>query len=170
MALFGKKDIKGRPPEAPAQTVQKAAVKIQKKDMAQDTTYFGKNLKIKGNVSGQGSLIILGSFEGDFVLKGRLKVAQGAHIKGDIKATDVYVNGAIEGAITASEKVHLDSTARIKGGIVTPRLSVLEGAKFDGELQMGHQEVRTSQASSTGGQKPAAPSPVTPAKKETELK
>ena len=120
MGLFGKRDQAPKPPVAPAPVVPKASVKSIKKDMAQDTTYFGKNLKIKGNVSGEGSLIILGSFEGKFDLKGRLKVAQGARINGNIKATDIYVNGDIEGTITASEKVHLDNTARIKGGLPRP--------------------------------------------------
>jgi cytoskeletal protein CcmA (bactofilin family) len=168
MGLFGKKDKEKRPPVVQTPAVKKVATKSSPKDKALDTTYFGKNLKIKGNVSGEGSLIILGSFEGEFDLKGRLKVAQGARVKGNIKATDIYVNGNIEGAITASEKVHLDNTARIKGGIVTPRISVMEGAMFDGEIKMSN---RTTQAS-----KPAAPGPqqtspasVIPNKKETEL-
>ena len=168
MGLFGKKDQEERPPAAPAPTVQKVAAKIQKKDATQDTTYFGKNLKIKGNVSGEGSLIILGSFEGEFDLKGRLKVAQGARIKGDIKASDIYVNGAIEGSITASEKVHLDSTARISGGIATPRISVLEGARFDGEIQMSNRASQTPKPVSPGP-KQTAPASVIPNKKETEL-
>ena len=168
MGLFGKKDNAQRPPAAPAPAVPKASAKTSKQDMAQDTTYFGKNLKINGSVSGEGSLIILGSFEGQFDLKGRLKVAQGARIKGDIKATDIYVNGDIEGAITASEKVHLDNTARIKGGITTPRLSVLEGARFDGELQMSN---RTPQAPKPVSPEPKQTSPASgiPHKKETEL-
>jgi cytoskeletal protein CcmA (bactofilin family) len=136
--------------------------------MTLDTTYFGKNLKIKGNVSGEGSLIIQGSFEGQFDLKGRLKVAQGARIKGDIKATDIYINGAMEGSITASEKVHLDNTARIKGGITTPRISVLEGARFDGEIQMSNQTTQTSKPLSPGP-KQTSPASVIPNKKETEL-
>jgi len=114
-------------------------------------------------------LIIQGSFEGQFDLKGRLKVAQGAHIKGgDIKATDIYINGAIEGSITASEKVHLDNTARIKGGITTPRISVLEGARFDGEIQMSSQTTETSKPLSPGP-KQTSPASVIPNKKETEL-
>ena len=168
MGLFGKKDKEERPAVAPAPTVQKVAAKSQKKDMTLDTTYFGKNLKIKGNVSGEGSLIIQGSFEGQFDLKGRLKVAQGAHIKGDIKATDIYINGAIEGSITASEKVHLDNTARIKGGITTPRISVLEGARFDGEIQMSSQTTQTSKPLSPEP-KQTSPASVIPKKKETEL-
>jgi cytoskeletal protein CcmA (bactofilin family) len=172
MGLFGKKDQDDRPPVAPQPVAPKvspkAAAKSSSKDMALDTTYFGKNLKIKGNVSGEGSLIILGSFEGEFDLKGRLKVAQGARIKGNIKATDIYVNGSIEGTIAAGEKVHLDNTARIKGGIATPRISVLEGAMFDGEIKMTGRSAQESKPA------PAAPKQVPPAsaapgKKETEL-
>lgn len=168
MGLFGKKDIEERPPVAPAPTIQKPAAKSQKRDMSHDTTYFGKNLQIKGNVSGEGNLIILGSFEGQFDLKGRLKVAQGARIKGDIKATDIYVNGAVEGAVTASEKVHLDSTAKIRGGITAPRLSVLDGARFDGEIQMSNPTPQAPKPVSPGP-KQTSPASVIPDKKETEL-
>ena len=174
MGLFGKKDEEKRPAAVAAAPAPAAVAKSPKKEMTQDVTYFGKNLQIKGNVSGEGSLIIMGSFEGEFELKGRLQVAQGARIKGDIKATDIYVNGQVDGAITASEKVHLDTTARIKGGIATPRISVLEGAQFDGELQMSNQAARTSQPPSIGDPKgdvkQASPSSVTPDKKVTELK
>jgi cytoskeletal protein CcmA (bactofilin family) len=168
MGLFGKKDKDDRPPVRPAPTVPKVAPKSSPKDMSQDTTYFGKNLKIKGNVSGEGSLIILGSFEGEFELKGRLKVAQGARIKGNIKATDIYVNGNIEGVVSASEKVHLDNTARIKGGIATPRISVLEGAMFDGEIKMtGRTDPESKPIPSAPKQ--TSPAPSTPGKRETEL-
>jgi len=174
MGLFGKKDKEQKPPAVSSAAAPAPVAKSHKRETTLDTTYFGKNLQIKGNVSGEGSLIILGSFEGEFDLKGRLQVAQGARIKGDIKATDIYVNGEIEGAVTASEKVHLDTTARIKGGIATPRLSVLEGAQFDGELKMRNQAARTSQPPSIGDQKgdskQASPSSVTPDKKVTELK
>jgi len=168
MGLFGKKDKEERPPVVYTPAAPKVAAKSSPKDMALDTTYFGKNLKIKGNVSGEGSLIILGSFEGEFNLAGRLKVAQGARIKGNIKATDIYVNGNIEGSITASEKVHLDNTARVKGGIATPRISVLEGAMFDGEIQMSNRTPQESKPAPTAP-KPASPVSSTPGKKETEL-
>ena len=168
MGLFGKKDNAQRPPAAPAPAVPKGSAKTSKQDMAQDTTYFGKNLKINGSVSGEGSLIILGSFEGEFNLAGRLKVAQGARIKGNVKATDIYVNGNIEGSITASEKVHLDNTARVKGGIATPSISVLEGAMFDGEIQMSSRTPQESKQASPGP-KQTSPASVASVKKETEI-
>jgi cytoskeletal protein CcmA (bactofilin family) len=168
MGLFGKKDKEKRPPVVQTPAVKKVATKSSPKDKALDTTYFGKNLKIKGNVSGEGSLIILGSFEGEFDLKGRLKVAQGARVKGNIKATDIYVNGNIEGVITASEKVHLDNTARIKGGIVTPRISVMEGAMFDGEIRMTAKTAPAAKPVTTGSAQ-SQPDSAAPKIKDTEL-
>ena len=169
MGLFGKKENDNRPRVTSTPAAPKAAPKSSPKDRSLDTTYFGKNLKIKGNISGEGSLIILGSFEGEFDLKGRLKIAEGARIKGNIKATDIYVNGNIEGVVSATEKVHLDNTARIKGGIVTPRISVLEGATFDGEVKMTGRSSQESKPVSPAPRQ-AQPAPAAQEKKVTELK
>jgi len=169
MGLFGKKDKEQRPPAIQPPVAAKPAAKSVQKDMALETTYFGKNLQIKGTVSGEGSLIILGSFEGEFDLKGRLKVAQGARIKGNVRATDIFVNGSIEGAVVASEKVHLDNTARIKGGIAAPRISVLEGAIFDGEIKMSSRPSETPKTVPPEPAKKAAPVSSASGKKETEL-
>jgi len=167
MALFGKKGKEIKTPAVSQPVISKSPGRATK-DQTQDTTYFGKNLKVTGNVSGEGSLIVLGAFEGDFNLRGRLKVAQGARIKGNVKATDVYVNGSVEGAIVASEKVHLDNTARIKGGIASPRISILEGALFDGEIRMTAKTAPAAKPATTvSAQSPPAPAAIN--KKETEI-
>ncbi len=150
MALFGKKKTPGAPVAA---TPAKASAPRK------DITYFGKNMTITGSVSGDGDLIILGAFEGNFDLKGQLKIAQNADIKGDIKADEIAVNGRVEGTVTARNKIHLDSTARVKGHMHTPKISVLEGAVFDGDLQM------------SGGNRPEAakttPATVSPSRDKT---
>jgi len=168
MALFGKKDDEVRPPAVEAPTAVKAEPKSSRKDTSLDTTYVGRNLKIKGTISGEGSIIIQGSLEGKFDLKGRLKIAQGAKIKGNVRATDVYVSGNIEGEIAASERVQLDNTAKIIGGIVSPKISIIEGARFDGEIKMSDRTVEVSKPVSPG---PTQPPPASAAlsKKETEL-
>ncbi len=148
MALFGKKESEGTTPGVQTPQVSEDKPREQKKvlpkgkaadsakDAAKQTTYLGKNLKINGSISGEGSLIMLGTFEGEFDLKGQLKVAQGAVIKGDIKATGVSINGNVNGSIVARERILLDTTAAIKGRLVTPKISIQDGAVFDGELQM----------------------------------
>ena len=148
MALFSKKETEERSDAVQPPPVKKDMTSEQKKDAppssssveakdtSRDTTYLGKNLKISGNVTGEGNLIILGTFDGDFELKGQLKVAQGAAIKGNIKATGVSINGKVDGTIEARERILLDTTASMKGRLVTPKISIQDGAVFDGELQM----------------------------------
>ena len=148
MALFGKKEkdengstVQPAPvprdmPAEPKKSAPRDTAPLAAKDTAKDTTYLGKNLKISGTISGEGNLIVLGTFEGDFDIKGQLKITQGARIKGNIKATSVSVNGDIEGTILASERILLDSAAAMKGRLVTPKISIQDGAVFDGELQM----------------------------------
>ena len=124
MPLFGKKKKENK-----SQRLDTAASQ-------NETTYFGKNLKIKGRVSGNGNIIILGALDGEFNLKGRVKIAQPAKIKGEVKADVISVNGNVQGSLAAQERVHLDQTARIEGQIITPSLSISEGAFIDGEIKM----------------------------------
>jgi cytoskeletal protein CcmA (bactofilin family) len=124
MPLFGKKN-KEKKAERPQPTVSQ-----------NETSYFGKNLMIKGRISGNGNVIILGGLDGEFDLRGRVKVAQSAKIKGEVKADTISVNGSVQGSLAAEERIHLDQTARIEGQIITPRLSISEGASFDGEIRM----------------------------------
>ncbi|MGD8211016.1 MAG: polymer-forming cytoskeletal protein [Desulfobacterales bacterium] len=153
MTLFSKKEKEEEAsaadiPAAPKRTFQsnpKNTLKNAPQERADDsTTIFGKNLNITGNVSGEGNMIIMGSFEGEFNLKGQLKVSQGAKVKGDFNATSIAINGNVEGNLTAAEKIHMDNTARINGRIVTPKVSILDGAVFDGEMQMGKRSTRAS--------------------------
>ena len=134
MPLFGKKKQENKSARPQTALPQK------------ETTYFGKNLKIKGRVSGNGNIIILGALDGEFDLKGRVKIAQPAKIKGEVKADVISVNGNVRGSLVAHERVHLDQTARIEGQINTPSLSITEGASFDGEITMSG---RSPQASPT---------------------
>ena len=160
MTLFGKKEkeeaatVADNPPVA-KNTFQRNLGKPSKSNAenraVESTTLFGKNLKITGNVSGEGNMIIQGDFEGEFNLKGQLKVAQGASAKGNFNATSIAVNGNVEGTLTATEKIHMDNTAKINGRIVTPKVSILDGAVFDGEMQMGK---KSSQASKPDAAKP----------------
>ena len=153
MTLFGKKEKEEEAsvadaPATPKSTFQSTPRNTSKsvpEDRTEDsTTFFGKNLKITGNVSGEGNMIILGSFEGEFNLKGQLKIAQGARVKGNFNAASIAINGNVEGNLTATEKIHMDNTARINGRIVTPKISILDGAVFDGEMQMGKRSARAS--------------------------
>lgn len=124
MPLFGKK--KGsKPPQAssPGST-------------GKDTTYLGQKLKIKGTVSGDGNVIILGQLEGKFDLKGELTVAEPASVVGEIRAGLISVKGKTEGTVVAHDKLHLEPSAKVTGKVCAKTISMLEGAQLDGEMAM----------------------------------
>ena len=148
MPLFGKKKKENKSPRP------QTALPHKKTTAQKETTYLGKNLKIKGRVSGNGNIIILGALDGEFNLKGRVKIAQPAKIKGAVKADVISVNGNVRGSLVARERVHLDQTARIEGQINTPSLSIKEGAFFDGEVTMSARSAQASKPADTD----AAPS------------
>ena len=100
------------------------------------TSYFGRNMDIVGTVSGADNIIIMGQVNGVFDLTGELKIGGTSKISGEFKAKKISVSGFVEGSLVASERVYLDTTANIKGIIVTPLFSVTEGALFDGEVRM----------------------------------
>lgn len=137
MPLFGKNKNE--------KSVEKPKAAVSKNE----TSYFGRNLKIKGRVSGNGDIIILGRLEGEFDLRGRVKVAQSAKINGEVKADVISVNGSVQGSLAAKERIHLDQTARIEGQIITPRLSISEGASFDGEIKMRDRSLKPSKPADT---------------------
>jgi cytoskeletal protein CcmA (bactofilin family) len=138
MPLFGKKDKENKEKNEKKPERPQAAVSQN------ETSYFGKNLMIKGRISGNGNVIILGGLDGEFDLRGRVKVAQSAKIKGEVKADIISVNGSVNGSLAAKERIHLDQTARIEGQIITPRLSISEGASFDGEIKMKNRSAKPS--------------------------
>ena len=125
-----------------------------------ETTYIGKNMKIKGRVSGNGNIIILGGLDGEFSLKGQIKIAQPANIKGEVKADVISVNGSVQGRLNAQQRMHLDQTARIEGQIITPRISIAEGAFFNGEIKMGGRSPKASKSADDAGPVMSAQNPT----------
>jgi cytoskeletal protein CcmA (bactofilin family) len=125
MSFFKKKKGKEKIPLETIATDEKMGV-----------SYLGKNLNIKGNISGDDDIQIDGKFEGDLKLKGQLDIQQSARIKGSAVAKTIVVKGAVEGKLAAGSKMFIEHTARIDGKIFTPVISVVEGAKFNGNIKM----------------------------------
>lgn len=64
---------------------------------------------------------------------GALIVTKRGRVDADIDVGVAVISGVVEGNITASERVFLDSDALVRGQIYTRRLSVKPGAIFEGD-------------------------------------
>jgi cytoskeletal protein CcmA (bactofilin family) len=109
---------------------------IVKATLPEGTGYVGQNLVVKGTVSGSDNVIAMGSINGEVRLSGDLKIGDKSNINGKIYAEKIFVNGIVDGTLSASERIYLEKKAKIKGIIIAKSLSVEYGAVFDGEVKM----------------------------------
>ena len=82
------------------------------------------------------NLRINGSFEGKLDTRGTLTIGENAKVKAHIQGDRIIIAGKVTGDISASQSVSVIAPAVIQGNIVTPRLSVSEGATLEGQLSM----------------------------------
>jgi cytoskeletal protein CcmA (bactofilin family) len=96
-------------------------------------TIIGKGMKIDGEVSGSGELLVDGEIDGTILLtSSRLTVRAEGRVRASITAQDVVVLGMVEGEIRASGRVELRSGSVVVGSVYSPRLSMEEGASLRG--------------------------------------
>ena len=82
------------------------------------------------------NLRINGSFEGKLDTRGNLTIGENAKVKANILGDRIIIAGKVTGDIQASQSVSVVAPAVIQGNIVTPRLSVTEGAVLEGQVTM----------------------------------
>ncbi len=108
---------------------------------ARGIAMIGRSITIKGDITGDESLVIDGKVEGTVALKGNdLTVGQSGHVGAEVTANVVRIEGEVTGDITGVEKVVVTKTGRLRGNIVAPRVTLEDGSKFKGSIDMdpGH--------------------------------
>ncbi|MEX1198308.1 MAG: polymer-forming cytoskeletal protein [Pseudohongiellaceae bacterium] len=98
---------------------------------------IGATIRIKGDVSGDENLLIEGKVEGTVSLASHeLVIGKSGKVHADITAKLIRIDGEVQGDITGKEKVIISATGNVRGNIVTPRMSLEDGAKFKGSIDM----------------------------------
>ena len=82
------------------------------------------------------NLRINGSFEGSLDTKGKLTIGENAVVRAEIKGEHIVVAGRVFGNIVATKELKLTPPGRVTGNILTPRLSIVDGAILEGECHM----------------------------------
>ncbi|MFA6320995.1 MAG: polymer-forming cytoskeletal protein [Candidatus Omnitrophota bacterium] len=82
------------------------------------------------------NLRINGKFEGLLNTKGNLMIGEHASVNADITGESIVVAGKVNGNINAFKELKLISPACVVGDIITPLLSIAEGAMFEGNCKM----------------------------------
>ena len=123
---------------------------------------IGASIHIDGDVRGEEDLLIEGEVNGTVQLKNNsLTIGPQGKVRADVYAHSVYVDGYLEGDLYGSERVHIRKSAQVRGNVTSPRVSLEDGAKFKGSIEMDPQAVQGATANRMGT-KPAVPSAGAP--------
>lgn len=123
-----------------------------------DAAVIGPSIHIEGTLRGEEDLIIEGHVSGTVQLQENcLTIGAHGQVKADIYAHTIFVEGIVEGDLYGSERVAIKKTAEIRGNVTSPRVSLEDGAKFKGAIEMDKQAVeavmgvrKSTQSVSTG--------------------
>jgi cytoskeletal protein CcmA (bactofilin family) len=97
---------------------------------------IASDMTVIGDLETEGVVRVEGRVRGTVRVGAQVLVAQGAVIEGDLHTQEAVIAGQVNGAIHARERVELQATAMVSGDILTPRISIIEGARITGEVKM----------------------------------
>jgi len=107
--------------------------------------------------------LIEGEVNGTVQLKNNsLTIGPNGKVRADVSANSVYVDGYMEGDLYGSERVHIRKSAQVHGNVTSPRVSLEDGAKFKGSIEMDPQAAQAGQRNNNAS-RPVAPSAPKPA-------
>lgn len=98
---------------------------------------LGVQALIIGNVEGQGDLEVRGKIQGEVRLDGRLLIAKGGVVLGNVSATLVTVAGTLRGDVVATDSLTLEASSEVDGNLRAPRVALEAGARVRGQLNAG---------------------------------
>jgi len=113
--------------------------KLQNQERPATIAMIGPTIQIKGDVSGEESLVIQGRVEGTINLKqNNLIIEQDGKVTATIHAHTITIEGDLKGDVFGDERVIVKKTGNVRGNISAPQVSLEEGAKFKGSMDMDY--------------------------------
>jgi len=124
---------------------------------------LGKTLLFRGELTAEEDVILQGRVEGSIRHARSLIIGTDGSVLGDVYASHLTVEGLVEGDLHGTEAVVVRATAQVRGNIFAPRVAIMEGATFNGRVEMDP-GAAAAQAGQQGNSRPATRQPPAPAR------
>lgn len=109
----------------------------QERTKASPAAVIGAKITFKGELTGEEDLLVQGRVEGTIDLKGhQLTIGSQGVVKANVTAKTITIEGTIEGDVVASEHIAVKSGSRVNGNLKAERVTLEDGAKFRGAIDM----------------------------------
>jgi cytoskeletal protein CcmA (bactofilin family) len=104
-----------------------------------DSTEFNKILsgtEFTGDIVSDSNIQIEGDIIGNVSCSGKVLIGSSGKLKGNLVCVNAEIDGTVHGELTVENLLTMRSTARIKGDIQSTKLTIEEGAYFEGACVM----------------------------------
>jgi cytoskeletal protein CcmA (bactofilin family) len=108
--------------------------------VSERTSILGPTIQFKGDLSADEDLVILGRVEGTIAHTQRLTIGQAGVVTASIQAQQVVVEGRVDGNVRAEKSVAVRENAQMTGNITAPSVTILQGASFNGSVDMSRSQ------------------------------
>jgi len=122
MAIFAKD---GKPVDARAPTTDAIL------------TIIAPGMHLVGDLDGPGLIKVDGRIEGSVSGARQVIVGRDGAVQGNVNAAEIVLAGAVDGSVSATDRVEVQGTAVINGDVHTRVIVVHEGARINGTVRMG---------------------------------
>lgn len=121
---------------------------------------LGPTLRFKGELSAEEDFILQGRIEGSINHTQSVTIGTDGAVVGNIHARVVVIDGSVEGDLHGSESVVVHETGRVVGNIFAPRVGLVDGATFNGRIDMTGNAAKQSSSSPSHNVKTRVESPT----------
>jgi cytoskeletal protein CcmA (bactofilin family) len=101
-------------------------------------TLIGSGTTLTGDIAFRGGMHVDGEVCGNVVgqtgIATLFSLAGNGRVEGSVEASEVIVNGTVEGDVIARDRVELGPTARVTGNVIYGLVQMAIGAEVNGKL------------------------------------
>jgi cytoskeletal protein CcmA (bactofilin family) len=134
--LYGNASVERNPVADRPGSVEPGAHARPEENEVSGVPVLGKTLLFRGELTAEEDVILQGRVEGSIRHARNLIIGTDGSVLGDVYANHLTVEGLVEGDLHCSEAVLVRATAQVRGNIFAPRVGIMEGAVFNGRVEM----------------------------------
>jgi len=107
------------------------------KPLASGVTRLGPTAVLQGEIETHEDILVEGRVQGKVTVpSGTLTVAKGGRVEAEVRVRVLVLHGQLTGTVRAGEKALISETAEMNGDIITPKITIANGARFTGGIRM----------------------------------
>lgn len=97
-------------------------------------TIIGPSIKVKGNFSGKGNIVVEGILEGSLKTDANVFIGEKAKVNANVEASEAFISGDISGNIKIKKYLAIGKNAQITGDVHCGEISIERGALISGQI------------------------------------